>query len=93
MNLPDLLCGLRSFSGTQLPVCGMENQLRAGCAMSPRWPLVPSAASYPHPQEWGSVALEMTVMTSLLPQCPRGHLLQESPGLEGLGPFLRAEIL
>ena len=60
MNLPDLLCDLgppSSLSGTQLPTCGIRIQFRPGHDLSPRWPLVPSAASYPCPQEWGSVGL------------------------------------
>ena len=43
--------------------------------------------------QWDCETLEMPVMTSLLPHCQRGHFLQESPILEDLGPFLRAEVL
>lgn len=50
MNLPDLLCDRRSFFGTQLPGCGMENQLRTGCGMSPRWPLSPVRLRIPIPK-------------------------------------------
>lgn len=100
MNLPDLLCDLRppsSLSGTQLPVCGgIRIQLRPGCDVSPRWPLVPSAASYPCPQEWSSVGLRDLGDASYdepSAPLPEGPLPPRFPHPEDPGSFPKAEVL